>query len=252
MKLAVAGKGGVGKTTFSGTLAKIFSRKGYQVLAIDADPSMNLHTSLGLQNPTPVFKLKDMIEERAVLAPGIFNLNPKVNDIPESYSSQAENIMLLVMGTVEKGGEGCICPETTFLKALVRHAVLKRKEMLILDTEAGVEHLGRKVAEGFDMMLVIAEPSVKAVETANQIYKLSRDIGVKKIYGVGNKTMTPEDETFISENLAFPTLGFVPHDRNVLLADRKGRPLVDFPTSPALSALEGLSKKIEIEGTKRL
>jgi CO dehydrogenase maturation factor len=245
MKIAVAGKGGVGKTTFSGTLARIFSERGYQVLAIDADPSMNLHTSLGLENPTPVFKLKDVIEERAVIAPGIFNLNPKVDDIPELYASKGENIKLLVMGTIEKGGEGCICPESSFLKALIRHVILKRKELLVLDTEAGVEHLGRKVAEGFDMMLVLTEPSVKAVETANRIYGLSKDIGIKRIYGIGNKTRDRDDEKFIAENLAFPLLGFIPYDKTVLVADREGRSLMDYPDSPAHMALEGISRKIE-------
>lgn len=247
MKLAVAGKGGVGKTTFSGTLAKIFSKKGYQVLAIDADPSTNLHTSLGLENPTPIYKLKDMIEDRAVMAPGIFNLNPTVNDVPELYASRGENIALLVMGTVEAGGEGCICPESSFLKALIRHAVLKREELLILDTEAGVEHLGRNVAEGFDMLLIIAEPSVKAVETANRIHELSMDIGVRRVYGIGNKTMQREDEEFITEKLVFPTLGFIPYDKTVLLADREGHPLINYPDSPANKALEEISRKIEDE-----
>ncbi len=247
MKIAVAGKGGVGKTTFSGTLARIFSKKGYQVLAVDADPSMNLHTSLGLENPTPVFKLKDIIEERAVIAPGIFNLNPKVDDVPELYTSKGANIKLLVMGTVEKGGEGCICPESSFLKALMRHVVLRRKELLVLDTEAGVEHLGRKVAEGFDMMLVLTEPSVKAVETANRIYELSRDIGIKMIYGIGNKTGDNNDEKFIAENLVFPAMGFVPYDKTVLVADREGRPLINYSDSPAYMALERISSKIEDE-----
>jgi CO dehydrogenase maturation factor len=123
--------------------------------------------------------------------------------------------------------------------------VLRGRELLVLDTDAGVEHLGRKVAEGFDMMLIIAEPSIKAVETANRIYGLSRDIGIKRIYGIGNKTMDRDDEKFIAENLAFPPIGFVPYDKTVLAADREGLPLMNYPDSPAHMALDGISRKIE-------
>lgn len=247
MKIAVAGKGGVGKTTLAGTLARIFSRKGYEVIAVDADPSMNLHTSLGMENPQPIFKFKEMIEKRAVIAPGIYNLNPQVKDIPERYSARDENIMLLVMGTVEKGGEGCICPESSFLKALMRHIVLHRKELLILDTEAGVEHLGRKVAEGFDGMLVIAEPSIKAVETANRIYELSKEIGVERIYCIGNKTNSRDEEKFIEDNIGYKILGFIPYDKAVLEADREGKPLIDNSSSKALKAIEEVAEKITAE-----
>lgn len=244
MKIAVAGKGGVGKTTLAGALARIFSEKGYEVIAVDSDPAMNLHTSLGLENPRPVFEFKEIIEERAVIAPGIYSLNPAVKDIPELCSSADGSLRLLVMGTVEKAGEGCICPESSFLKALMRHLVLNRRELLILDTEAGVEHLGRKVAEGFDVMLVVAEPSVKAVEAANRIYKLSKEMGVKKIYCVGNKTRGKEDEKFIEDGIKYRVIGFIPYDEAVLHADREGKPLVSNPDSKALKAIERIVEKI--------
>ena len=245
MKIAVSGKGGVGKTTFSGTLTRIFSQKGYNIIAIDADPSMNLHTALGVDNPTPVFHYKDVIEDRAVIAPGIFHLNPKVDDIPELYSSKDKNIQLLVMGTIEKGGDGCICSESSFLKALMRHLVLRRKELLILDNEAGVEHLGRNVAKGFDLMIILTEPTVKAVETANQIYNLSKEIGIKEIYAVGTKTSIKDDEKFILEHLIFPVLGFIPYDKTVIAADREGKALYTYTKSSVFSSIFDLSNKIE-------
>lgn len=244
MKIAVAGKGGAGKTTVAGTLARILSEKGYQVIALDSDPSMNLHTSLGLENPKPVFEYKDMIKERAVVAPGIYSLNPIVNDIPELCSVGGNNLRLLVMGTVDKAGSGCICPEATFFKALMRHLVLKRKEVLVLDTEAGIEHLGRKVAEGFDVFLVVAEPSMKAVEAANRIGDLSREMGVGKVYCIGNKVMNKEDEDFIREKVRFKVLGFIPYDEAVVRGDREGKPLADMPSSRAFKAINKAADKV--------
>ncbi len=245
MKIAISGKGGTGKTTVSGTLARIFSEEGYKVLAVDGDPSMNLHTSIGTASPMPVSKLRDIITERTVISPGIYNLNPRVEDIPEKYASKKDNVKLIVMGTVEKGGEGCVCPENAFLRALMRHLVLKRDELLILDTEAGVEHLGRKTAEGFDLMLILCEPSTKAVETANRIYALARQIGVKEIYAVGNKITSKEQEKFISENLKFGVLGFIPFDEEIVKSDLANKPLIDYgSSSEALKTIKGIAAKM--------
>jgi CO dehydrogenase maturation factor len=244
MKIAVAGKGGAGKTTIAGTLARIFSDKGSEVIALDSDPSMNLHTSLGLDNPKPVFEYKDLIKERAVVAPGIYSLNPLVRDIPEMCSIRGKNLRLLVMGTVEKAGTGCICPETTFFKSLMRHLVLKRKEVLILDTEAGIEHMGRKVAEGFDMFLVVAEPSIKAVEAANRIGELAKEMGIQEVYCLGNKVMSREDEEFIKEKVKLQFLGFIPYDEAVLRGDRDGKPLADMPSSRAFKAIKKVADRV--------
>jgi len=244
VKIVVAGKGGVGKTTIAGTLARVFSEKGYSVIAVDADPSMNLHTSLGMPNPKPIAQLKDLIQERAVIAPGMYNLSPKVDDIPERFASRKGNIKLLVMGTVEEGGQGCICPENTFLRALIRHLVLKRKELLILDTEAGVEHLGRRVAENFDLMLIVVEPSVKAVETAEHIARLSKDIGVKRIYAVANKIASEEQLNFLKERLSIEIISTLPFDLRVVEGDMKNRPLAEVQDSEALEKIRELAEKI--------
>jgi CO dehydrogenase maturation factor len=244
MKIVVSGKGGVGKTTISGTIAMILAEEGKKVLAVDSDPSMNLHSALGFENPTPIAELKELIAKRTVMEPGIFKLNPKVDDIPENFSSKKDSLSLIVMGTIEKGGEGCICPESAFLKALVRHLVLKKDEYLILDTEAGIEHLGRSIAEKFDLMVVVCEPSIKAVDTANRVFKLSREIGIKNIVGVGNKISTPAQAEFIKKSLDFELLGSIPFDDDVIDADMKRKPLFSHTNSKALQKIKDITNII--------
>lgn len=245
VKIVIAGKGGVGKTTLAGTLAKILEEQGFEVLAVDGDPSMNLHTSLGLENPTPISELKELITKRTVVASGIYNLSPKVDDIPENYSAKKGKLKLIVMGTIEKGGEGCICPENAFLRALLRHLVLKRNEVLILDTEAGVEHLGRKTAEKFDLMLVLVEPSAKAVEVANRIQELAKQIGIKRVLAVGNKIASKEQEKFLSENLGMEILGTIPFDDAVQRCDMAGKPLSESRDSKALGAIKEIAARVK-------
>ncbi len=244
MKIVISGKGGVGKTTISGTLARIFSSRGGKVIAVDSDPSMNLHTALGVENPVPISRLKDLIKERAVISGGIFNLNPKVDDILDKYSTGIENVKLMVMGTVDRGGGGCICPENTFLTALLRHLVLKRDEVLILDTEAGIEHLGRKTAARFDLMLVVVEPSAKATETANRIYELSKEIGIKEVLAIGNKVSSDDQKTFIKNNVKFGILGYIPFDSEVTNTDIRNNTLFDAPHSDAVNSIKAIADKI--------
>ncbi len=244
MKLAVSGKGGVGKTTISGTIASILAEQGKKVLAVDSDPSMNLHSALGLENPTPISELKELITERTVMETGVFRMNPKVDDIPENFSAKSGSLRLIVMGTVEKGGSGCICPETAFLKALLRHLVLKKEEFLVLDTEAGIEHLGRNIAEKFDLMMVVVEPSEKAVDTANRVNKLSKEIGIKKVVGVGNKVSGEAQESFIERSLDFEVLGHIPFDEKVIEADMERRPLHSYSTSKALESIRSITNQI--------
>ena len=245
MKIVVSGKGGVGKTTFSGTLALILADEGNQVLAVDSDPSMNLHSSLGLKNPTPIAELKELINERTVMETGVFRLNPKVDDIPKDFASKKDNLSLIVMGTVEKGGQGCICPESAFLKALLRHLVLKKDEYLILDTEAGIEHLGRNIAEKFDLMIVIVEPSEKAVDTANRVYQLSMEIGIKRIIAVGNKISSSAQEKFLKENLDIELYDTIPFDEQVIEADMTRQNLYTAKDSAALKKMQKIVQKIK-------
>lgn len=255
MKIAITGKGGVGKTTLSSTLSCIFSRK-YQVFAIDADPDMNLASSLGITKKIiPISKMKGLIKERTGAEPGtsfggIFKINPQISDLPESLSLDYDpegRLKLLVMGTVDKGGDGCICPASVLLKALLRHVILKKDEIVILDMEAGIEHLGRKTAESVDMLIVVVEPGLKSLETAERIKKLAGDIGIKNILAVVNKVSSAEEEEFVLQKLNelnIEVLGTIPYDRIVIQADMEARPLTDYESSPAIESIENIAENI--------
>jgi CO dehydrogenase maturation factor len=260
MKIAITGKGGVGKTTLSGTLACLFSQT-YKVFAIDADPDMNLASSLGIHTKiTPISKMRDLIKERTGAEPGssfgeVFKINPRISDLPESLSinyDEEGKLKLLVMGTVDKGGEGCICPASVLLKALMRNLILKKDEMIILDMEAGVEHLGRKTAEAVDIMIIVVEPGLKSLETAERIKRLARDIGIKEIVCVVNKISSLDEDQFVRsklEDLGIKIIGTIPRDPLVVKADMEGKALVDYPDSEALAAIKNISKNIlEWEG----
>jgi CO dehydrogenase maturation factor len=184
MKLAVSGKGGVGKTTFSALLARTLSDQGMKVLAIDADPDANLAAALGIADAdkvTPIAEMKELIFERTGAQPGtiggFFKLNPKVDDIPDTLSVRLDNIKLMRLGSVKKGGAGCLCPESTLLKALVTHVVLGRDEVVIMDMEAGIEHLGRATAQAVDKLIVVVEPGRRSIDTAEHIRRLAPKSG---------------------------------------------------------------------------
>ncbi|MCW3140163.1 MAG: AAA family ATPase [Methanophagales archaeon] len=233
LKIAVGGKGGVGKTTVAGTLARLIAKEGHRVIAVDADPAMNLRFALGIKtNPAPVSDLKDLIYERtkAYSGYGVYKLNPKVDDIIDRYGAIGpDGVVLVVMGTVERGGSGCICPESAFLRALLRHVIF-RENMVIMDMEAGIEHLGRGTASGVDLMLTVVEPGMRSVETVGRIKKLGEDIGINRFAGVINKAtdsgMVAEIKERLKE-LGIPLLGVIPYDRALIEADMEGKAPVD-------------------------
>jgi CO dehydrogenase maturation factor len=255
MKIAVTGKGGVGKTTLAGTLACILSQN-YKVFAIDADPDMNLASSLGIHDKiTPISHMKDLITDRTGAEPGssfgeVFRINPKISDLPDTLSINYDSegrLKLLVMGTVEKGGEGCICPASVLLKALMRNLILKKDEIIIMDMEAGIEHLGRKTAEAVDIMIIVVEPGLKSLETAERIKKLAKDIGIKKISCVINKASNHEQEEFLIQKLKeidLEVIGKIPRDDCVIMADMEGKALVDYPDSTALKSIKKIAENI--------
>jgi CO dehydrogenase maturation factor len=232
MKLAITGKGGVGKTTITACLSKKFHDDGYSVLAIDADPNANLAMTLGFPNPNdiiPIAEMSDLIEDRTGAKPGtsgsFFKLNPKVDDIPEKYWVEHKGIRLMIMGTVKKGGGGCVCPESLLLRTLVSHLLLVRKEVVILDMEAGVEHLGRATAKAVDMLIVVVEPGKRSIETAWRIKGLSKDIGIENIGVIANKVRSEADREFIrSEMQGFDIFGSIYSDPRIVEADLKGIP----------------------------
>lgn len=249
MKLAVSGKGGVGKTTFSALLIRALADQGKRVLAIDADPDANLAQALGVDQGieiTPISEMKAIIEERTEAKVGtmgsFFKLNPKVDDLPDKLSTTVDGVKLMVLGGVKTGGGGCICPESQLLKALVRHIVLARDEAIILDMEAGLEHLGRGTAMAVDRLLVVVEPGRRSIETAHHIRKLAGDIGLKKIGFVGNKIRSETDQAFLTQNLPeFEFMGFIPFTMEIIEADLEGRP----PYEKDPKALEAARKMLE-------
>ncbi|OQX25376.1 MAG: carbon monoxide dehydrogenase [Desulfobacteraceae bacterium IS3] len=249
MKLAVSGKGGVGKTTFSALLIRTLNEEGKHVLAIDADPDANLAAAVGIAGAdkiTPISEMKDLIFERTEAKPGtiggFFKLNPRVDDLPDALSVKFGNIKFMRLGGVKKGGSGCICPESTLLKVLVTHIVLARDEVVIMDMEAGIEHLGRATAKAVDRLLVVVEPGRRSIDTAEHIKRLASEIGLKNIAVIGNKIRGKNDEDFLRKNLPeFEFLGFLPYDNALIEADLKG--ISPFDTDS--SAKTELKKIIE-------
>jgi CO dehydrogenase maturation factor len=232
MKIAVSGKGGVGKTTFASFLIRSLADEGRKVLAIDADPDANLAQALGVRDSdkiVPISQMKELIEERTGAKVGsigsFFKLNPKVDDLPEKLSIELNGIKLMVMGGVKAGGAGCICPESTLLKGLVTHIVLGRDEAVVLDMEAGLEHLGRGTATAVDRLVVVVEPGRRSIETAVQVRKLAEDIGLRNLVFVGNKIRSEKDKMFLLEQMdEFDFLGFIPYRDNIIEADLEGQP----------------------------
>jgi CO dehydrogenase maturation factor len=235
MKIAVSGKGGVGKTTLASLLSTAFSKSGYSVLAIDADPNATLANALGFPHPdkiTPISEMADLIEERTGARPGqlapYFKLNPKVDDIPEKYWVEHNGVKLMVMGRLKKGGSGCYCPENALLEALVAHLLLKREEVVIMDMEAGVEHLGRATARAVNKMIIVVEPGKASIETAYRIRELAKDIGLENIAVVANKIRSEQDKNLLTSAMPdFEFLGFIPYDQSVIEAGLGNWPLIN-------------------------
>ncbi len=259
MKLAITGKGGVGKTTLASLLAKVYAEEGNAVLAIDANPDANLALALGIpmeeaRQITPIAELEDLIRERTGAEPGsvgaFFKLNPKVDDLPDRLSITKDNIKLLVMGAVKKGGGGCMCPESTLLRSLVDHLLLKRSEVVILDMEAGVEHLGRGTAQAVDAFIVVVEPGQRSIQTALTVRNLAKDLGVNRCYAVGSKTKNDAERRFIIDNLPdFEILGFINYNPKIAEADLRG--MSAFQIAPeAVEEAREIKEKIEAMSPK--
>jgi CO dehydrogenase maturation factor len=238
MKIAISGKGGVGETLLASFLSQTFAESGYSVIAIDADPDANLAATLGFPHPeaiTPISELSDLIEERVGVRPGqsgaFFKLNPKVDDLPERYSVKKDGIRLMVMGRIKRGGTGCYCPEGALLQALLGHLLLQRDEVVILDMEAGIEHLSRGTTKAVDKLIIVVEPGRRSLETARTIGKLAQDLGLHNIAIVGNKIRSEADREFITRNLpGMDIFGFIPYDPSITEADLNNRSL--FAASP--------------------
>ena len=237
MKIAISGKGGVGKTTLAALLAQVYADAGRNLLAVDADPSPCLAGALGfpaekLNELEPISEMDELIYERTGAKPGttggFFTINPRVDDIPDRFSVEYRQVRLLEMGSVDLGGSGCICPESAMLKTLFTHLLFRKDDILILDMYAGVEHLGRSTVDFVDAMLVVVEPTRRSLGTAAQIKSLAEDIGLDRLWLVGNKVRDEAESAFLlAETPGIPVLGMLPADMGVQEADRLGIPVYD-------------------------
>lgn len=231
MKIAITGKGGVGKTTFAATLARLYAEEGRTVLAADVDPDANLGLALGfpediLDSIIPISRMRKLVEERtgASADNSFYKLNPKVDDIPDTYSKTYNGVKLLTLGTVETGGGGCVCPEHVMLKRILSHLILRSNDVVIMDMEAGLEHLGRGTCEGMEQFVAVIEPGARSVQTYKNVKRLAEDLGVRRVRVVANKVRSAEDEAFIRSRIpAEDLLGFIHYNAEVIDADRQGK-----------------------------
>ena len=252
MKLAITGKGGVGKTTLASMLARLYADEGRTVLAADVDPDANLGLALGLSEEevnaiVPVSKMKELARERtaANASNTFYKLNPQVSDLPDKLAKEVNGVRLLVMGTVDTGGSGCVCPEHVMLKAMLSSLVLRRDDVVIMDMEAGLEHLGRGTASMMDQFIVVIEPGARSIQTYTRIKELARDIGITKVRVVANKVRDESDKAFLRSRIPEDDLlGFLSYNPEVIDADRRG--LSPYDCSPtALEEIRAIKRKLD-------
>ena len=251
MKIAISGKGGVGKTTVTAIWGRLLARQGLDVFLVDADPDSNLASALGVASediPKPLVSLKDLIQERTGADPDkvgqYFRLNPHVADLPDSCAVAIEGMKLLVLGGIRGGGKGCACPQGTFLKAMMRHLMLERREVLLVDMEAGLEFLGRASVMGTDLLVAVVEPGRRSLETAEAVATMGREIGLKRFAAVLNKVTDPSQVAAIRGALpqGMELVGHVPYSPALQQADLEGRSILGADAAVEAALAEALAQ----------
>ncbi|MBY9009194.1 MAG: AAA family ATPase [Candidatus Lokiarchaeota archaeon] len=258
MKIAVSGKGGVGKTLIAGTIARLFAKDGFNVLAIDNDSAMNLSYTLGIEEEVkskivPISEMKTMIEERTSVkgaGAGVYNINPEVSDIPDRFKvTGPDNLQLLVLGGIEEPASGCLCPENALIRTLLFNLLVKRNEVIVVDFEAGLEHLGRGTAKGIDVMLTVTEPSQKSLDLCSKIIDLSKKLGVVNNFLIANKIFDETQLSAINDRIKgwkIPLYHSIPYDLEIGKADLKGTSPLDYNNeSEAIRSIGRLYDKLK-------
>lgn len=252
MKVAITGKGGVGKTTLASVLCRLYAEEGKQVLAADVDPDANLGLALGFSEEevngiVPISRMRKLVEERtgADKSNTFYKLNPYVADIPDMYAKEINGVKLLVMGTVDTGGAGCVCPEHVMLKALLSSLIFRKDDVVVMDMEAGLEHLGRGTAGMMDCFIVVIEPGARSVQTYGNVKRLAADLGIDKVYVVANKVRDERDEAFVTEHIpAEDLLGMIHYNAEVIDADRNGESPFDY-SAAAVDEIRTIKAKMD-------
>jgi CO dehydrogenase maturation factor len=254
LKIAITGKGGVGKTTLASLLSHLYAVEGRRVIAVDADPDANLASALGISKEEaakirPIADMAELIEERTGAKPGsmggIFKLNPRVDDLPEGIGYRLNGIILLIMGKSKAAASGCYCPENVLLRRLLKHLVIDRSEVVIVDMEAGIEHLTRGTAESVDAFIVVVEPGQRSIQTARTVREMAKGLGVRKVFVVANKVRGNEDLNFIKDNIeGMELIGSIKFNSAIMEADIKGSSPYDY-SPETVGEVKDLKEKIE-------
>lgn len=252
MKLAISGKGGVGKTTVAATLVKLFAQKYKTVYAVDADPDACLAAGVGIpediiNNAKPLVEMKEVIDSKSQGGGAFFSLNPNVDDVLEEYCIKLDNIRFLRMGGIKQGGAACYCRENSFLSNVIGSMLWDKDSVVILDMGAGIEHLTRGTARAVDVMLVVVEPSKNSVNTARLVKKLADELGIQRTMIIGNKVRNPKEQEFIAKHFeADEILGFIPFDENIWESSMDQGPAAELG-GELLRSMQEIYKKLEQE-----
>jgi CO dehydrogenase maturation factor len=256
-RVVITGKGGVGKTSLTALLARLLARDGHRVLALDADPQMNLPHAIGLPTDearalVPISQNRDYVEEKTGASSDAgwglyFRLNPDATDAVERYAVEGpDGVQVMVMGTTVQPAAGCLCPENTLLAGVVEAMNLREGEVILLDTQAGVEHFGRALAKGFHHAVVMCDPTFNAVQVALHAARLAAEMGIPAVHLVTNRVRDVRDVERLEARIAeeggftFASTHLLPYDETLLRSEPSVEPLLADGDSPFLQALTGV------------